>query len=115
MQMCIYSFMLEYIFTTTSEHIIVAKQKVVHPLKQHGTLVFFDKSIHQPSYISFIRKDTNTAVYMIDASFLDEVTFKHPYKLLITPNYSFEEKHMFYIKFEKRCGGKVLKEVNQYS
>lgn len=38
---------------------------------------------------------------MIDASFLDEVTFKHPYKLLITPNYSFEAKHEFYIKFEQ--------------
>ena len=78
-------------------------KEVVHPFKTTWH-INFDKVIHRPSlpaYISFIRKDTDKAVYMIDASVSDEVTFKHPYKLLITPNYSFEEKHEFYIKFEQ--------------
>ena len=78
-------------------------KEVVHPFKTTWS-IYFDKVIHRPSspaYISFIRKDTKTAVYMIDASVSDEVTFEHPYKLLITPNCSFEEKHEFYIKFEE--------------
>ena len=78
-------------------------KKVVHPLKTTWS-IYFDKVIHRPSSpanISFIRKDTDKAVYMIDASVSKEVTFEHPYKLLITPNYSFEEKHKFYIMFEQ--------------
>ena len=78
-------------------------KKVVHPLETTWS-INFHKVIHRPSSpanISFIRKDTDRAVYMIDASVSDEVTFEHPYKLLITPSYSFEEKHEFYIKFEQ--------------
>ena len=78
-------------------------KKVIHPLKTTWN-ISFDKVIHRPSspaYISFIRKDTDKAVYMIDASISDEVTFEHQNNLLIIPNYSFEGKHEFYIKFDE--------------
>ena len=59
-------------------------KKVVHPLKTTWS-IYFDKVIHwlfSPANVSFISKDTDKAVYMIDVSVSNEVTFEYSYKLL---------------------------------
>ena len=102
-QTCIKLYALEYLHHNLLNTSLSPNKKVVHPLKTTWS-IYFDKVIHRPSSpanISFIRKDTDKAVYMIDASVSNEVTFEHPYKLLIIPSYSFEEKNEFYIKFEQ--------------
>ena len=77
-------------------------KQLVHPSNTTWS-INFDRDIQRPSVIAFItffRKDTDEVVYMIDTSSSAEVSFEQPNKLLIIPNYSFEEKQEFYITFE---------------
>ena len=79
-------------------------QQPVHP-RSTSFKIQFDTDIERPSVASFItfhEFDTDKEVYRIDFSQSQDVSINESQRIVsITPEYTFEEKKKFYIKFER--------------
>ena len=75
----------------------------VHP-SQHSFQVEFDRPVKRtsfPAFISFHEFNTGALVYQINASSEVEIALENSTKIILTPNYKFEEVTKYYITFDR--------------
>ena len=78
-------------------------RQLVHPSNTTWRIMF-DTNIERSAVmgnITFHDYESDKNVYSIDASRSHEVTFEHPNRLSITPNFRFAKKTRFYITFDR--------------
>ena len=79
-------------------------RQLVHPSNTTWH-VSFDRGIQRPSkssYITFHEFFSEVIVYKIDASSSQEVKYTNSNMIVVTPSYSFPEKNIFYVNFDRR-------------
>ena len=75
----------------------------VHP-SQHSFQLKFDRQVKRssfPAFISFHEFSTGKVVYQINASSEAEIAFENGTKIILTPDYRFEEVTKYYINFAR--------------
>lgn len=89
----------EPIFNSTSPE----NNVLVHPSETTWS-VEFDKNIQRPSvtsYIKFHNSMNDEIIHEIDSSSSSEVNYNQTNTLLVTPNFNFPERTLFYVTLER--------------